>query len=270
MSCGCKRINYLALFSWSCLRYFLLNPIKLFANNLTGSLDSVFCQQPPVELSKVDANCGGVDPQVECTCCTTCCDSSSVNCTIIKEAVCLVEKSWHEDPNGPEYHESAGTVCECTMAGSGHNATTTLTCRDTQCQSCNRNETVCTINKHYQFSCGEETSWDNTNWDNMKATFEYVVGQNNTVTFESTRQPNDSLACKINVNDEVCNSCYWAFCNNGFVSVHVHCENVQGAGTLSLCNAKRSSDDGQLAVFALQDSVNLVGCPPRIHKQYNV
>jgi hypothetical protein len=39
--------------------------INLFANNLTGSLDTVFCQQPSVVLSKVDADCGGVDPQLE-------------------------------------------------------------------------------------------------------------------------------------------------------------------------------------------------------------
>jgi hypothetical protein len=48
-----------------------------------------------------------------------------------------VEKSWHEHPNGPKYIESAGTVCECAMTGSEHNATTTLSYRDTQCQSCN-------------------------------------------------------------------------------------------------------------------------------------
>jgi Leucine-rich repeat (LRR) protein len=241
--------------------------IKLFANNITGSLDNVFCQQPLVVLSKVNADCGGAEPQVECTCCTTCCDSSSGNCMINKDAVCLMEKSWHEDPNGPKYHETAGTVCECTTTGSGHNATTSLSCRDTQCQSCNQNESVCSINKHYQFSYGEETSWDYTNWDNMKTTFEYVVGRNDTVTFESTRQPDNSFACKITVNDQVCNSCYWAYCNDGFLSVHVDCKNVKGAGTLSLCNAKRSSDDGPLAVFALQDPVYLVGCPPRIYDQ---
>jgi Leucine-rich repeat (LRR) protein len=107
--------------------------VKLFANSLTGSLDDVFCQQPTVVLlSKVDADCGGADPQVECTCCTTCCDSSSGNCTTNKEAVCLVEKSWHEQPDGPEYHEAAGTVCECTTTGSEDNATTTLSCRDTE------------------------------------------------------------------------------------------------------------------------------------------
>jgi Leucine rich repeat len=232
--------------------------IKLFTNNLTGSLENVFCQQSSVVLSKVDADCGGMDPQVECTCCTTCCDSSSGNCTINKAVVCLVEKAWHEHPDGPEYHESAGTVCECTTNGSEDNATTTLSCRDTQCQSCNRNETLCSINEHYEFSYGEEASWDN-----VKSTFQYVVGRNETVTFESTRQPNQSFFCEVTVNDQVCKSCYWAFCADGFLSVHVDCENVEGAGSLHLCDETHTNVDGPLAVFAFQDMLYLQGCPPR-------
>jgi hypothetical protein len=241
----------------------LASSVKLFANNLTGSLDDVFCQQPSVVLSKVDADCGGVDPKVECTCCTTCCDSSSGNCTISNESICLVEKSWHEHPNGREYHESAGTVCECTTTGSEDNATTTLSCRDTECQSCSPDETVCSINEHYQYSYGEET-----NWDTMKSTFQYVVGRNDTVTFEATRQPDQFFTCKITVNGQVCNSCYWAYCDDEFLSVHVKCENVNGAGYLDVCDEKSSNRDGPLAVFAFQDSAFLKGCPPRILDEY--
>jgi hypothetical protein len=234
--------------------------IKLFDNNLSGSLENVFCQQQSIVLSKVDADCGGEDPLVECTCCTTCCESSSGDCTINKEAVCLVEKSWHEYPNGSEYHESAGAVCECTTTDSGDNAsTTTLSCRDTQCQSCNQDETVCSINEHYQYSYGAET-----NWDTMKSTFQYVVGRNDTITLEVTRPPDAHPACTITVNGQVCNSCYWAYCNDGFYGVHVQCENVQGAGYMNLCPEERTNNDGPLAVFALQDPAYLQGCPPRI------
>jgi hypothetical protein len=233
--------------------------VKLFANNLTGSLDTVFCQQPLELFSKIDADCGGMEPQVECTCCTTCCDSSSGNCTIDKEAVCLVEKSWHEHPNGREYHESAGTVCECTTTDSEDNATTTLSCRDTQCQSCNPDETVCSINEHYQYSYGEET-----NWDTMKSFFQYVVGRNDTVTIESTRQRDQFFTCTITVNGQVCNSCYTAFCSDEFRSVHVNCENVDGAGSLHLCDDNGINLDGPLAVFAFQDPSYVEGCPPRI------
>jgi hypothetical protein len=237
--------------------------VGLFGNNLTGSLDDVFCLQPSALLSKVDADCGGVDPQVECTCCTTCCDSSSGGCKINKEAICLVEKSWHEHPNGPEYHESAGTVCECTTPGFEDNATTTLSCRDTQCQSCNQDDTVCSINEHYQFSYGEKNKWDN-----MQSTFQYVVGRNETVMFGATRQPDQSFTCKVTVNGEVCSSCYWHFCKDLFYSVHVECENVKGAGYLNMCDGRSTNDDGPLAVFAFQDLAFLDGCPPRISTEY--
>jgi hypothetical protein len=235
---------------------------KLFANNLTGSLDDVFCQQPSVVLSKVSADCGGVDPQVECTCCTTCCDSSSGNCTMNNDARCLVEKTWHEHPDGVEYHESAGTECECSTTGTEDNATTTLSCRDTQCQSCNRNETVCSINELYQFSYRDETRGDI-----VKSTFQYVVGRNDTVTYEKSRQHSLST-CKVTVNGQVCNSCYTAYCFDWFLSVHVDCENVLGAGSISLCDPSGSNDDGPLAVFAFQDPAYLKGCPPRIMHEY--
>jgi hypothetical protein len=233
--------------------------IKLFANNLTGSLDDVFCQQPSVVLSKVDADCGGADPQVECTCCTTCCDSSSGNCTTSEEAVCLVEKSWHEDPNGRAYHESAGTICECITTGTEDNPTAALSCRDTECQSCNRDGTVCSMNEYYQYSYGEDT-----NWDKITSTFQYVVGRNDTVVLETTRQPDALLTCKVTVNGQVCNSCFTAYCKDWFHSVHVNCENVKGAGNLNLCDASGTNDDGPLAVFAFQDLAYLQGCPPRI------
>jgi hypothetical protein len=237
---------------------FSASSIKLFANNLTGSLDDVFCQQPSLILSKIDADCGGLDPQVECTCCTTCCDPSSGNCTTSEEAVCLVEKSWHEDPNGRAYHESAGTICECNTTGSEGNATTTLSCRDTQCQSCNRNGTVCSINEHYQYSYGEDSKWYN-----MKSTFQYVVGRNDTVTFEVTVQPDGQPNCEITVNGEVCNRCNWAYCNDESLSVHVECENVKGAGRWEECGGG-SGNDGPLAVFSFQDAAFLQGCPPRV------
>jgi hypothetical protein len=243
---------------------FLTSSVKLFANNLTGSLDDVFCQQPSVVLSKVEADCGGVDPQVECSCCTTCCDFSSGNCTINEEAICLVEKSWHEHPNGREYQVSAGTVCECTTTPSEDNATTTtLSCRDTQCQSCNRNESVCSINEQYQYSYGEDT-----NWDTMRSTYQYVVGRNDTVTFEATRQRDQFFTCKITVNGQVCNSCYWAYCDDEFLSVHVKCENIEGAGYLDLCDATSTNYDGTLALFVFQDPAYLKGCPPRIFDEF--
>jgi hypothetical protein len=66
------------------------------------------------------------------------------------------------------------------------------------------------------------------------------------------------------VNGQVCNKCFYAECPDQFTGVMVDCENVQGAGTVDLCNPMPSDFDGPLAVFAFQDPVFLQGCPPRL------
>jgi hypothetical protein len=116
------------------------------------------------------------------------------------------------------------------------------------------------VNEHYQYSYGEDTYWEST-----KSSFLYVVGRNDTITFEATRQPDQTFTCKISVNGQVCNSCYSSYCVDGFYGVHVNCENVKGAGSQDLCDASRTSDDGPLAVFAFQDPAYLQGCSPRLY-----
>jgi hypothetical protein len=153
--------------------------LKVSANNLTGSLDLGFCDQTAV-LTKIEADCGGANPEVECSCCTKCCDSSSGDCTVNKEAVCSVETSWYNTPNGHKYYDGAGTVCECNLGSENNNdTTTTWSCSDTQCQSCNRKGTVCSINEQYQSSIG-----DDGGSIIFQSTFRYVVGRNDTVTIE--------------------------------------------------------------------------------------
>jgi hypothetical protein len=228
--------------------------LQLSGNNLTGSLDLGYCNQTDV-FTKVRADCGGANPEVECSCCTTCCDSSSGNCTLNKEALCSLETSWYENPNGYEYYEGAGTVCECPGSGNNTDTTPTWSCSDTQCQSCNRNGTVCSINEHYQATIG-----DDGGLMNFQSTFRYVVGRNDTVKIEWTEQ-----VCEVSVNGQVCNDCYQAVCQDGFSGVHVRCENVEGAGILDLCGTIGIDDEGPLVVFSFQDPALVQGCPPRIY-----
>jgi hypothetical protein len=228
--------------------------LTLSRNNLTGSLDLGYCNQTDV-FTKVDADCGGANPEVDCSCCTTCCDSSSGNCTLNKEALCSLETSWFENPNGYEYYEGAGTVCECSGSENKTDTTPTWSCSDTQCQSCNRNGTVCSINEQYQASIG-----DDGRLMHFQSTFRYVVGRNDTVKIEWTEQ-----ICEVSVNGQVCNNCYQAVCPDGFTGVHVRCENVEGAGILDLCAGSEIDDEGPLVVFSFQDPALVQGCPPRIY-----
>jgi hypothetical protein len=234
----------------------LLN-LHLFANNLTGSLD-MFCNETAV-VTRISSDCGGVDPAVECSCCTSCCDLSSGNCTFNGEAACLVDKSSFESKDGTKYYESAGTVCECRTDSDSNNGIVTLSCMDTQCQSCNLNGTVCSMNEHYQYSYDETGSIVA-----FHSMFQHVAGRNDTVRIEYVIRPDSPLTCEVIVNGQVCNKCFKAGCTDQFSGVMVDCENVQGAGNINFCHPKKPSEvEGPLAVFAFQDQALLQGCPPR-------
>jgi hypothetical protein len=230
--------------------------ITLYSNNITGSLD-ILCNQTAI-FTSVEADCGGVDPQVECSCCVSCCDSST--CVVNNTNTCFAEKSRYDRPKGHEYVESAGTVCECISSDID---AAYFSCMDTQCQSCNLDGTVCSINMQYQRSIqyDEDSPYDLK----FQATYQYVVGRNDTVTLETTLLLSDvSLTCEVAVNGQFCNSCFLTKCADEFWGFNVECTNVEGAGYIDLCDEKRSDDDGPLAVFAFQDPVFSQGCPPRI------
>jgi hypothetical protein len=231
--------------------------LTLFANNLTGSMD-MLCNQTDV-FTKIEADCGGVDPALECSWCTSCCDSLSGSCDVNGEAICLVEKFWYVNEFGPEYYELGGTVCECTTGSNSNNGTATLSCVDTQRQSCHLNGNVCSMNERYQYRYDEDGFGTN-----FHSTFQYVVGRNDTVVLERFVLPDFTLFCEVTVNGQVCNERWYSICLDQFSGIVVDCENVEGAGSLDLCNPKHGDTDGPLTVFALQDSTNLQGCPPRM------
>jgi hypothetical protein len=241
-----------------------LSPIELFLqfNNISGSLDMV-CQNQTAIFPYVDTDCGGVDPEVECSCCAGCCDSFA--CIINKTNACLSKKSQYDSPKGLQYIESAGTVCEC--ISSDIDDEISFSCMDTQCQSCNLDGTVCSINKQYQLRSPHDA--DSPYLLKFHATYQYVVGRNDTVTLETTQLPDAFITCEVTVNGQVCNSCFFSECNDGFFVVQIGCNNVEGAGSTDMCDEKRNGDDGPLAVFALQDPLLLQGCRPRIYPSYD-
>jgi hypothetical protein len=241
-----------------------LSPVffTLQFNDITGSLDMV-CENQTAIFPFVNADCGGLDPEVECSCCALCCDSFA--CAINNTNACLIAKSQYDSPAGLEFIESAGTVCECISSDID---ATTFSCMDTQCQSCNLDGTVCSINKHFQFSY---PYGDNIPFIlKFQATYQYVVGRNDTVTLETTLLPDSLLSCEITVNGQVCNDCFLFECLDGFLGLNVVCDNVEGAGYIDVCDEKRNDDDGPLAVFAFQDPAFFQGCSPRIWPYLNV
>jgi hypothetical protein len=228
----------------------------LSVNNITGSLDMV-CNQTD-SFPFVDADCGGADPKVECSCCVNCCHSRSKVCLRNETAACLAHRSQYDRPKGPEYVESAGTICDCiTPEFDG----LSFSCKDTLCQSCNLDGTVCSMNKQYQrsYRYDEDIPYDYK----FQATYQYVVGRNDTVTLETTILPDTTWTCEVTVNGQFCNGCHRASCRDGFRGINIECTNVEGAGLIDICDETRSNHDGPLLVFAFQDSRFLQGCPPR-------
>ncbi len=61
-----------------------LEMLYLNGNDLTGSLDAPFCDSS-IPFFEFFADCRGETPEVQCTCCTTCCNAQGSNCTTIIE-----------------------------------------------------------------------------------------------------------------------------------------------------------------------------------------
>lgn len=228
-------------------------------NNLTGTMDA-FCEVP-TSVWTIEADCGGDDPEIDCPCCITCCDDISGNCTIDGVQACEVSKGYFAAPGGRHFVDGAGATCECSI---NENNEAVLSCTDTECQSCNRDGSVCSVNSDYSFTFYPESVF----WRQAVYSFQYVEGLNDTVTFRTWSESEELASfnsCEVFVNGQKCNSCLWRTCLNVDGAWEVNCENVAGAGRVDVCD-QEPEDTGPLTVFALQDISLLQGCPPRLIK----
>lgn len=59
-----------------------LSKIYLQSNKFNGTLDAIFCQQGlSPSLQDLQADCKGSTPEIECTCCTICCNFDGTECS---------------------------------------------------------------------------------------------------------------------------------------------------------------------------------------------
>ena len=188
------------------------------------------------------------DPEVNCPCCTTCCNDEGV-CVNDRFKECEITNNVFTDELGFWYDERRNTTCTCNEDG------TEQFCYDdpaTTCLSCNSDGSICALNKRYGLT--------NAGW---QTTFEYVKGRpiNETITFQWDYESD----CMVTVNGQLCQSCFEASCDDGFSAFNVFCDNIEGVGNLDVCDD--NYDDGALTVLALLDEVLLGGdeiCPVRI------
>ena len=238
-------------------------------NNISGGLD-MFCNKTAL-LTAIGADCGGSTPKVDCPCCTKCCNESDEACETNYGIACNVHSLAYQHPDGVDYVDIGGTQCGCSSTSSipsvpGGTNVTTMSCSDTECMSCNQDETVCGVNQEYiaQFD-------ENGSPEYFRSEYKYIVGRNDTVIFENNKLALFEWDCFVYVNGQQCNSCIYIFCPNGAgVGYRVGCENVPGAGRFDLCGEELYDDTGVLAVFSFQDPFYMSqgSCPPRFYPVY--
>ena len=97
-------------------------------------------------------------------------------------------------------------------------------------------------------------------WNYFKGIYDYVggdssdfVARNETIIFEQRWTPSFSIeGCQATVNGGKCDTCFPRICPDNFGGYQVNCENLDGVGSMALCDGN-PEDDGPLTVFSLQD-----------------
>lgn len=59
--------------------FFEIDVLLLDGNKLSGDA-TIVCNNPAVNATAFSADCGGVTPQISCSCCTICCQDSDPDC----------------------------------------------------------------------------------------------------------------------------------------------------------------------------------------------
>ena len=195
-----------------------------------------YCDEPNLHQI-IDADCGGDDPEVPCACCATCCVDESASCETNLPVVCDMTRKQVES------NDYRGRTCQCDEFGR------TLTCSE-RCESCSFDGSVCATAVETGFEFEDEGAYGRF-W----TTWEYTKGRVGTVRFEQTPNEQGMWVFEVFVNGEQCNVAYGSVCGDQFSTIHVNCDNVDGAGTLDMCSGEVA--EGLLAIFSLQD-VNLV------------
>ena len=210
--------------------------IELNNNSITGSLDSIFCNQSQAAFDAFDtlkADCNGAPPEVDCSCCTVCCDDASGQCSTDSMAFC--ERSGNTlEMEFLDYD----TLCECLDEGY------TLACVDTACQFCSEDGTV----------CGVDVAWGSTFYgpdletSSWYHSFQYVTGRDELITYEVVygAEPGNYTR-HVSINGEECNSVTERQCSNGSFELVIDCENVVEGATFDSCLSR--SGVGVLEMF---------------------
>ena len=220
---------------------------EIYNNSFTGDLNALVCdtttglKYTQAAGFNVKADCAGVNPELDCSCCNECCDDLTGCPSDTVEGIC-------------EYYASSSnniypgvSRCECVSASSRQNdagndapfddngtGSYEMKCNMTPwCRYCS-DDSDCAIqtNGYVYDEFGEQIS----EWRR----FEYLPGSNYegrvvTLTFDKTN------TCKVYVDGNVCNDCSVVLCFDAFQTLQVDCENISGGASFSSCSTTLDS-----------------------------
>lgn len=212
-----------------------LSTMSLEFTDITGGLESGFCNQSSLGV-EIQADCGGDPPEVECSCCTACCDGD--NCALNLLGVC----EFNEFRFGQD--EERNAQCTCSENGS------LLQCTES-CESCNLDGTVCVRSLEYGHTLDSVTG----QVDSFFNTMEYVLGRNETVHyFRDYREE----TCEVEVNGEKCRGCGKQTCaGSDLQTFSIDCSNIDGGFMFGGCTG---GDSGYLELFLFEQPAQTSGC----------
>lgn len=228
-------------------------------NNITGSLDPVFCNPISSEsktLFDVTADCGGENPRVNCTCCTECCDRGTETCDFNVLAYCdIIAAANLPDPNG-DLIDCGDFNCSCAEGGTLMNGTTavaTMTCTETK-DACSQDETVCFYRQSFRVGFPSTFSVDFQNEATNE--FQYSKGRDDSIVLFEPINGTETIS----VNGNECDGLHQWSCADGSNAPYIFCSNVEGAGDFNGCDPT-SYEGGAFEMLSFILSGSFVGCP---------
>ena len=227
---------------------FFTASISLRHTNVSGGLDSIFCQ-PGSRVHRLEADCGGDEPKVTCSCCTTCCTEST--CETDQLQICKNTASDFE------FNRLEGrSSCVCDTSGRGFSCAF-----DDDCETCNEDSTVCGVTRSSEFSFAEhDVVVSHT------TSFQYTTeGRNTSVVVGWEDFLNNT--CNVYVNGMKCRDCARGkVCTDGTLAMAINCRNVlnftnDGPVSYDSCFPPPLEDGGVLEIFEWMDTDSWTGCP---------
>jgi len=225
-----------------------LTTFDLRDTGFTSGLEEVFCSKDVLPTS-ISADCGGEVPQIECSCCSSCCDADGGSCVLNITSACNAKAGSLVvmDP-------SRNATCSC------NDDFTVVSCNDDDtCVSCNGDEsdpnTQCAVNTEYGYildpTTGEIAGFQNTlvhtsgPWTGTTVRFYDDV---TTPTFD------------IYVDGEKCDSAYALLCPSGFSSYIIDCTNIDDSYYFHPCESEESLQEyGLFNILLALDPSNSFG-----------